>query len=127
MKTELIILAILFAHWVADFVFQTDWQAKNKSKHMRALLSHTYTYSACMAILLTPLFLYINGLEERNWIMCFCFGLITLGVHTLQDYITSRINTKLYNKGDVHNFFVSVGFDQFLHFAQLILTYKLLF
>lgn len=32
-------------------------------------------------------------------------------------------NPKLWAKGDVHNFFVSVGFDQVLHYTQLFLTY----
>jgi len=27
-----IIIVILFIHWIADFVLQTDKQAKNKSK-----------------------------------------------------------------------------------------------
>lgn len=40
-----IILIIIFTHWVADFVLQTDKQAKGKSKNFEDLFSHTQTYS----------------------------------------------------------------------------------
>lgn len=51
---------------------------------------------------------------------------ITFIFHTITDYFTNRLNSKLWAKGDVHNFFVSVGFDQCLHYVQLFLTYYLL-
>lgn len=127
MKTELIIIALLFIHWVADFVFQTDKMAYGKSKNNIDLLSHTLTYSGWFVIFLCPLMLYTNGISEWSFLGCFYFGLITLVIHTIQDYITSRINARLWGKKKVHLFFVSIGFDQFLHFIQLILTYKLLF
>ena len=44
MNLEVIIL-ILVIHWIADFVLQTDKEAKGKSKNWSDLLSHTYTYS----------------------------------------------------------------------------------
>ncbi len=61
--------------------------------------------------------------------------------HTITDYFTSRLNTSLLPKreshptdygyfkeigGNIHNFFVSVGGDQCLHYAQLFGTYYLL-
>ena len=55
------------------------------------------------------------------------FFFITFLSHTITDYFTSRINKKLWEKGDTHNFFVFVGLDQILHYFQLFLTYKLLF
>lgn len=116
-----IILALLFIHWIADFIFQTDWQAKNKSSNNKALLKHTLTYSGIIMV-----FAIIYGIYTVNDVFGLEFGFITFVCHTATDYITSRINTHLYQKGDIHNFFVCVGFDQFLHFAQLILTYKLL-
>jgi hypothetical protein len=54
------------------------------------------------------------------------FSTLTFIFHWSTDYVTSRLNSKLWAKGDVHNFFVSVGFDQVLHYAQLFLTYYLL-
>lgn len=40
-----VIFTILFCHWLFDFVFQTDKQAKGKSKNWSDLLAHTSLYS----------------------------------------------------------------------------------
>ena len=111
-----IVLGILFTHWIADFVLQTDWQAKNKSKDNMALLSHTVFYTFAWIL---PSLLLVG--QQTHW-----FLLITLASHTITDYFTSRLNSKLWANGKVHEFFVSVGFDQFLHYVQLLLTYQLL-
>jgi len=66
------------------------------------------------------------GDDYRDWSGT-KFVLITFVAHTITDYFTSRLNAKLWAKGDVHNFFVSVGFDQVLHYVQLFVTYQLLF
>jgi hypothetical protein len=42
------------------------------------------------------------------------------------DFVTSRISSRLYAKGDIHNFFVVVGFDQFLHYSALIVSYSVM-
>tara|TARA_R110000868_G_scaffold1257_4_gene9857 strand:- start:2552 stop:2926 length:375 start_codon:yes stop_codon:yes gene_type:complete len=120
-----IAFVIIFIHWVADFVLQTDKMAKGKSKNWYDLLSHTLTYSTvwCFAVL----FLW-NQTHDLRWILVntFSFATITFVAHTITDYFTSRLNSKLWAKGDVHNFFVSVGFDQVLHYGQLFLTFYLL-
>lgn len=124
-----LVLAILFVHWIADFVFQTDKEAKGKSKEFKYLISHTVTYSLIFGMFMciyviasTPLYSYNhNGIKLIG-----SFSVITLVAHTIQDHITSRINAKLYANGKIHEFFVSVGFYQFLHFAQLLITFKIL-
>jgi uncharacterized protein DUF3307 len=101
-------LTLLATHWLADFVLQSDWMAVNKSSSNTALGLHCLTYSAC--------FLW------WGW----QFALLTLGCHFVQDYITSRVNSKLWRENKRHWFFVGVGFDQLLHYAQLALTLRLL-
>lgn len=124
-----VVLAILFIHWVADFVLQTDDQAKNKSKSWIALIAHTGTYSGVW-FLIYLLFSAWSlaggpGMEELGWSPWMgMFPIVTLVCHTITDYFTSRLNSKLYAKGDVHNFFVSIGFDQWLHAVQLLVTYQ---
>lgn len=112
-------LILLFTHWVADFIFQTNWEATNKSKNNIALLSHTTKYSIIM--LLPVIFNLTFTLEDIA-----AFWVVTFFCHTITDFFTSRINSKLWAKQDVHNFFVSIGFDQFLHALQLGLTYMFL-
>ena len=73
--TLLEILSIIFIHWIADFVLQTDEMAKGKSKYWEPLLSHTIVYSCVFAI---AGILYINylGPEYKIWDL-FNFLLIT--------------------------------------------------
>lgn len=118
-----VIITLLFSHWLFDFVMQTDWQAKNKSTNNIALLEHTATYAAMWVF---P-GLVLSVLAGVPPIAVLAFIDATFVCHTITDYFTSRLNSYLWKKGDVHNFFVSVGFDQFLHYIQLLITYKLLF
>ena len=111
-----IIFGILVLHWIADFLCQTDYMAQNKSKTMNALLLHTVVYTV---IWLAPTIMVMG--QTAGW-----FLLVTLIAHTATDYITSRINSKLWTDKKVHWFFVSIGFDQLLHYTQLLLTYYLL-
>lgn len=112
------IFSIIIIHWVADFVLQTDKQARGKSKNWNDLLSHTASYSLVWFI---PSFVMIYYFHYSPYLWLFSF--ITFICHTVTDYFTSRLNSKLWARGDVHNFFVSVGFDQVLHYVQLFLTF----
>ena len=111
------IMTVIAMHWVADFVLQTDWQAKNKSKDNFALLFHVTTYTIC--IFVCGIFLLANELTLQNIKIWEMWALANGVVHFGVDYVTSRINKYLWNKGRVHDFFVMVGFDQVIHYACL--------
>jgi len=117
----IVIFSIIFIHWVADFVLQTHWQATNKSKDNKALTMHVLSYSTIW-FLIANVYSIITG----NYLVLALFPPITFVSHWITDYFTSRLNSILWAKGDVHNFFVSVGFDQVLHYLQLFLTFYLL-
>ncbi len=130
MKAEIniwVVLAILAIHWFADFVLQTDKQAKGKSKNWHDLLSHTAIYSTIW-IWGIAIIWRVEGTFESDILFWYSllFALTTFICHTITDYFTSRLNSKLWEQGKVHLFFVSIGFDQLLHFVQLLLTYQLL-
>ena len=110
-----VVLWLLFSHWVADFVCQSDWMAVNKSKQLLPLVSHVYMYTAVLFILLYP-----TGAVEAK------FFIVTWLAHLGTDFVTSRITSYLWQKEKRHWFFVTIGFDQLLHYAQLLITYKLL-
>ena len=115
------VFSIIIIHWFCDFVLQTDKQAKGKSTSNRQLTMHVLSYSTVWLIIAN-----IYAIITNNWYMIAFFAPITFICHWITDYFTSRLNSKLWAKGDVHNFFVSVGFDQVLHYTQLFLTYALL-
>jgi len=126
------IFSILIIHWIADFWLQTDWQAKNKSKEWKPLLQHTFNYTLCWFIIFALWCSYqnhIGGVTADSlgidWKILLFFP-ITFIAHTITDYFTSRLNSKLWAEGKVHYFFVAVGGDQILHYIQLFTTYYLL-
>lgn len=118
------IFSIILIHWFADFVLQTDKQARGKSKNWSDLLEHTTVYSLVFGIIMC--FILPVDKPYIGVYLPLAFFFITFIAHTITDYFTSRLNSKLYAKGDIHNFFVSVGFDQVLHYVQLFTTYYLL-
>lgn len=123
------IIFILALHWFGDFALQTRWQGNNKSHSLRALLSHTLTYS----LVWFTLYPILGNLVWK-------FVVITLMAHTATDYMTSRLNAYLWSRKEFysaeknavkaneyeHAFWASLGFDQLLHYAQLLLTYNYL-
>jgi hypothetical protein len=122
------IFYILVIHWVCDFQLQTDKQAKGKSSNLSDLINHTFIYSYSMTLLLMIYNMLLTNINNHDLgLYHISFFFITFLSHTITDYFTSRINKKLWEKGDTHNFFVFVGLDQILHYFQLFLTYKLLF
>lgn len=121
-----IILSILLFHWIGDFVLQSEWMATKKSISWRALLCHTMAYTLVWII---PICVY-GSIRECDARMLL-FLPITFCCHLSTDYYTSRVNKQLLEirqktGGGFHDFFVSVGFDQMLHYAQLFITIKLL-
>lgn len=123
-----IIIAICFTHFLADFVAQTHKQAIGKSKNWGDLLSHTLTYTFTWVGLWFILGLFSeqfhNIVYDIKWLY---FLIVTFIHHTMTDFVTSRINSKLWEKKQVHKFFVGVGADQFIHYSQLFITFEILF
>lgn len=115
------IFSIIIIHFIGDFVLQTNKQAKEKSKSNKQLTLHVLSYSIVWLLIAN-----VYSIITNNYLVVSLFPIITFICHWITDYFTSRLNTKLWNKGDVHNFFVNVGFDQVLHYIQLFLTYYLL-
>lgn len=124
------IVMIFFVHWIADFVLQSDEDAKGKSKYVKNLINHTASYSLFW---FTPLLIYSSAIKffhiNTMGILhdAFDFVCITFVLHTITDYFTSRLNAILWEDKRVHDFFVSVGFDQVLHYIQLFITFYIIY
>jgi hypothetical protein len=119
----LLIVFVLLVHFIADFICQTQWQAENKSKNDVALWNHIGSYTLVLHVSA----LVIASLTPMTWYMALIWSGVNGLLHFGTDYITSRINSKLWAAGNVHNFFVGIGADQFIHAATLILTLRWLY
>lgn len=108
--------AIMAFHWVWDFILQSDWVARNKSKSVRILLLH----GICYASWGIPAGLWLFPTLDLT-VALTCWLFIT---HTCVDGITSRINSYLWTRGQVHWFFVGIGFDQMLHYLSIFVWIK---
>lgn len=109
-------LTLLMAHWFGDFVLQTHWQASNKSKRLDALSLHVGTYTAVLFLSSCLIFYH----ESFYWLTD--FALVNGALHFCTDFVTSRISSKLWAKGEWHNFFVVIGLDQLIHQVTLGMT-----
>ena len=104
-----LILGIVWLHFLADFLLQTDKMAVNKSKSMFWLGVHALVYSIPFFIL--------------GWKFAVFNGVAHWGV----DAITSRVNSKLWAAEERHWFFTMIGFDQAVHITTLLLSASYLF
>jgi len=102
------ILIILTVHYVADFILQSDWMAQGKSKKMLPLSIHIAIYTACLCLI------------DVRW------GLLNGFVHMVVDFFTSRASSYFWNKGQRHNSFNVIGFDQLIHYSCLFGSYAYL-
>jgi hypothetical protein len=100
------LILVVWLHFLADFILQTDKVAVNKSSSFWWLTVHAAVYSL-------PFFLI-------GW----HYALINAGLHWCVDAVTSRIAKYFFTHNQRHWFFVVIGCDQAIHATCLILTLK---
>jgi hypothetical protein len=118
------ILFILIVHWFADFALQTHHMSTRKSSSNYYLSMHVgvYTFTTIVMWALVFPFTSIHVSSLGIW-LSFAAIFIT---HWITDYFTSRLTSKLYKEQRYHDFFVVIGFDQVLHYSQLLITFNYL-
>lgn len=117
-----VFLFIIFVHWVSDFVLQTQHMSTRKSSSNYYLTLHVVIYSFA-TILGWALVLPLLGIHLYSGPVWLAFLLI-FATHWVTDYFTSRRTSKLYKEEKYHDFFVVIGFDQVLHYVQLLLIFN---
>ena len=117
-----VVIFIMLIHFLADFGLQTHEQSQKKSSSNKFLFYHVAVYSGIW-------FLALCGHPytdvNTNGILIFTF--VTFVLHFCTDYVTSRIGKPFWANQDFHNGFVVIGFDQLLHYIQLLTCWYLLF
>jgi len=99
------IIILIWVHFLADFVLQSNWVATNKSTKTWVLGLHSLVYAMPLVIL--------------GWRWAIANGVLHFGV----DYITSRMTSEYHMADRRHAFFVTIGADQAIHMTILILTH----
>jgi len=112
---------LIVLHFIGDFILQSDKDAKCKRTSFKCLIHHTGTYVIPFIIA----GMCLESIYPPDIVIVFVF--ITFLAHTITDYFTSKLNGRLYQSGNMHNFFIGIGFDQVLHYIQLFVTFYLLF
>lgn len=114
-----IVCAALCAHFVADFIFQTDDMAIKKSSDNFWLTMHVLTYTGvlCVVGLLIGLGTSIAG--PGVWVL---WAIVNGVIHFGVDYVTSRWSSALSKANRRGDFFKVIGFDQLLHGLTLVAT-----
>lgn len=96
-------------HFVADFLFQTNDMALNKSHSMKWLGIHALVYSLPFIFFFGILYAVVNGI-----------------LHFAVDGISSKMTANAWQAGDMRSFFNIIGFDQAIHLTILLLTYLMI-
>lgn len=120
-----IFIFIVITHYIADFIFQDEKWAVGKSKSFSSLVQHTTMYSI--------IWVFPVHIISEDFFKSLVFVLITFIAHTITDYFTSKIVSKRFSDeyygSPIPNLgaFSIIGFDQVLHYIQLIITWNWLF
>lgn len=120
------VFLILLAHWIADFVCQTDKMAKGKSSDWRQLVMHITAYVTAVNLII-PTAMFCMLMPPATVASVVLWGYLNGVMHLCVDAVTSRITSKLYAAGRIHDFFVVIGLDQFIHTVCLLGTWSLIF
>jgi len=105
-----LVIYLLAAHFVADFVCQTTWMGLNKSKSNWILTLHVLIYTAVIAFL-------ADGFVESPLTFAALNGIL----HWPIDWISSRLAGKYHREGRLYAFWKVIGLDQLAHMTCLIL------
>lgn len=104
-------LLLVWLHFFADFVMQSDKVSKSKSGSNAVLLYHVALYSLPFCPFAAWYF--------KSWLLGMAFVWGNAAAHFVTDYITSRMTSRLWKAGEVHWFFVVIGADQAIHMTTL--------
>jgi hypothetical protein len=109
-------IALLFIHWVGDYLFQSNEMAAKKFQSYRWLTFHVLVYS--VVLLAGVLLLIPFNVVPIDRIPAFV-GL-NAALHWATDFMTSRLANRVADTPSL--FYPIVGFDQFLHSVALLST-----
>lgn len=114
-----LVLYLFLAHLIGDFFLQSDTLAVNKSSNNAILFVHVLIYIGVFAsgLMFAGMSYPTEGLIPflaANFVGHFC-----------TDYVSSRVAKYYWTQDKRHEFFVTIGVDQFIHMTTLVVTASL--
>jgi Protein of unknown function (DUF3307) len=116
--------AFLVAHMVGDYLFQTDWQARNKRGGLsgrgvsrRALFSHVTSYT----IAFVPAFVWIATQLDAGWAVVAAV-LVFLPHLVIDDGRVVRLYLSRVKRADGFDVGLAASVDQSFHVLSLFLV-----
>lgn len=96
--------------------------ALRKSTSNYYLGMHVTIYTVTTIVAWWLLFMIV-GIHATSW-QYLGAGVVIFVMHFITDYITSRITSKYYQAKKSHEFFVTIGFDQWLDYVQIFIVFN---
>lgn len=112
--SEWIVLYVLAAHFVADFVLQTTDIGLRKSKEFEILMKHICFYHMGLSLLMWPMLGLVTAIRYAT--------LNAFLLHLPTDFTSSKLSSKYYAEGRLYAFWKVIGLDQLAHYTGLFLT-----
>jgi len=111
-----LVIWLLFAHFVADFVFQSTKTGLTKSKCNNTLTTHVCIYILVLWAMLLP----TEIADSSTFGLAFaCFNGM---LHWPTDWLSSRLAGTYHREQRLYAFWKVIGLDQLAHTACLVLT-----
>lgn len=117
-------ISLIVAHYLGDWLLQSDWMALNKSKSNLALGVHVLVVTLVYGFWATYHLPVVQD-NPRELQLGLFVGICFL-THFVTDWITSRVNAILWQRELRHWFFCMIGLDQVIHYVTLALTIRYL-
>lgn len=115
------LIFLFVAHFVGDYLLQSDEIAKKKSKCFKSLFIHI-SFIFISFFVINLIYLKIFG-GYNSYLDFIKIPLLNSVIHLVIDFFTSKWASKLYSK-NVHYYYVILGFDQLLHYLTVLLLIK---
>jgi hypothetical protein len=123
-----VLAGFLVAHLVGDYLFQTDWQARNKRGGLtsggasrRALLAHVTTYTVAFL----PAFVWIATELDAGWAVL-AAALVFLPHLVIDDGRIVRLYVSRVKRADGFDVGLAASVDQSFHVLSLWLVAMLI-
>ncbi|MAU26707.1 MAG: hypothetical protein CMH48_14655 [Muricauda sp.] len=105
-------IVLLLAHWVGDYLLQTNNMALKKHHSLKWLSLHILVYTAVLLVFCNLVF---------SWQIALGYAVINGLLHFITDFFTSKLAAKYHGKRRI--FYSILGFDQFVHMVCLYWAY----